>query len=145
MILGEPSSGLSMKLWLNRPVLRGAMDMIVGTLNVLGSGEKAIDFAVGLRTSDYLYFHTTLLNHSYNMIKTSDMSGKMPVYWGSGFRYKKNRDISSVGLKFSIGIEYMPESAPIDVFAELVPVFNVTPKFELEITAGFGVRYMFEL
>ena len=123
IIIGEPT-GFSMKGWLN--------------------SKSAID--VGLAWSfvkeSSFHVHADYLMHSFNVFETKE---KIPLYYGIGGRIKtgKSQD-ARVGIRGVIGIGYMFKDAPLDLFLEVAPVIDLTPATELQINAGFGIRYFFE-
>ncbi|MEJ2613774.1 MAG: hypothetical protein P8Z35_02355, partial [Ignavibacteriaceae bacterium] len=50
----------------------------------------------------------------------------------------------SFGIRGVFGIAWFPHSTPIDIFFELVPVFQLTSSTGLGIDAGIGIRYFFK-
>ena len=42
-----------------------------------------------------------------------------------------------------MGIEYLFAEKPMDLFFEVVPIIDVTPRTELNMNAAVGVRYFF--
>ena len=84
---------------------------------------------------DYLW-------HSFNAISSTE---RFPLYYGIGGRYNSGAGYEgSLGVRGVFGIAWFPHNTPIDVFFELVPVFQVTPLTGLGIDAGLGIRYFFE-
>ncbi|HEY4754824.1 MAG TPA: hypothetical protein VIH28_02095, partial [Ignavibacteriaceae bacterium] len=70
---------------------------------------------------------------------------RFPLYYGIGGRFNSGAGYEgSIGVRGVFGIAWFPHSTPIDVFIELVPVFQVTPLTGLGIDAGLGIRYFFE-
>ena len=78
--------------------------------------------------------------HMYNFIEVE--KGKLPVYFGIGGRIKFEDD-NRLGVRFPIGLTYEIEKYPLDIFFEIVPVFDVFPDTELNLNGGIGVRYFF--
>lgn len=124
VILGEPTGG-SVKYWLN--------------------DTMAIDGAVGWSSHDDtdLYLHSDLLWHNFELIPVSH--GRMPVYLGVGglFRLRDDRHDNQVGIRIPVGVSYMFENAPVDIFAEIGPAIDVSPDVRGEITGGVGIRFWF--
>ena len=48
-----------------------------------------------------------------------------------------------MGIRIPIGLDYMFESAPVDIFGEIVPILDLVDKTELNFGAAIGVRYFF--
>jgi hypothetical protein len=74
-------------------------------------------------------------------------SGKLPLYVGVGGRLKiknnKGNDDNRFGIRVPLGIVYMLESAPVDVFLEIAPILDLTPKTDVSVNGGLGFRYFF--
>ena len=122
IIIGEPT-GFSFKGWLNT--------------------QSAIDagLAWSFVKEGSFHFHADYLYHSFDVFKTTE---KVPLYFGVGGRIKtgKNTD-ARVGVSGVIGIGYYFKDAPVDLFLEVAPIIDLTPSTELQVNAGFGVRYFF--
>ena len=123
VMLGEPT-GFNAKLWIGE---RSAID---GAIGWSFEGENNLEFH-----ADYLY-------HLFDVLELS--SGRLPIYFGAGLRYKVRDDRDDrFGFRAVAGLDYLFENAPLDIFFELGPVFNVTPDFDVDLTVGVGVRYWF--
>ncbi len=130
IIIGEPT-GLSLKTWL--------------------SGNKA--FAAGVAwsfSSDATFhFHADYLIHRFDLIHTPELQGSMPVYYGIGARFKlkddnKRRDNDDkLGIRFPLGLSYLPPQTPLDVFLEIVPILDIVPDTSVGFNAAIGIRYYF--
>ena len=59
-----------------------------------------------------------------------------------GVRVKLEADIR-IGIRVPVGILYLFESVPIDLFLEIVPIFDLYPATEFTANAGLGIRYYF--
>ena len=121
VILGEPT-GISLKKWLG--------------------GTTAIDVAAAWSfvNEGSLYFHIDYLVHNFNLFKTK--KGKLPLYYGIGGRIIAE-DKSRVGVRIPIGLSYIFDNVPLDVFAEIGLVLDLVPKTEVGFTAFIGIRYFF--
>ena len=127
-IIGEPT-GLSLKYWLD--------------------DERAIDGAAAWSYSenDSFQLHGDYLIHDYELLDAREM----PVYYGIGARLKfkddngrgRNKDDAIFGIRIPVGIEYLFDEAPLDLFFELVPVLDIAPDVELDINAAVGMRFYF--
>ena len=121
IILGEPT-GLSAKKWLN--------------------SHSAIDGAVAwsLVTPSSFHVHADYLYHDFNIFNVK--KGKLPLYFGIGFKIRIG-DEDRLGIRIPVGICYIFEQAPLDIFLELGPVLDLTPATKLRLTSSIGIRYYF--
>jgi hypothetical protein len=127
VILGEPT-GASLKYWLN--------------------DTMAIDGAIGASFNDDndddsdFYLHSDILWHNFDLLKVP--KGQLPVYFGVGalVRFRDDED-NQVGVRIPVGLSYMFDNLPIDIFAEIAPAIDVAPDVQGEITGGIGIRFWF--
>lgn len=134
IILGEPT-GLSAKLWTSS---NNAFDFGFG----VGLGGDRIKYNGIYDNSGRVHFHMDYLWHSFNAISSTE---KFPLYYGIGGRFNTSGGYEdSFGIRGVFGIAWFPHNTPIDVFFELVPVFQVTPLTGLGVDAGIGIRYFFQ-
>ncbi len=133
IMVGEPT-GLSLKKWIE--------------------ANRAIDAGIAWSFSDNasLHFHGDYLFHRFDILTTPELSGAFPIHYGLGFRIKlkegnqghgRNDGDAMIGVRFPFGVSYLFSDAPIDAFAEIVPVLDVAPKSEFSLNAAIGVRYYF--
>ena len=121
IILGEPT-GISFKHW------TGYKTALVG----------AAAWAFG--REDAFHLHMDYVLHNYRLIKAERHT--IPFYYGIGFRFKDERE-DRLGIRFPLGIIFMFDEAPVDIFLELVPIFDFVPETGLSFNAGIGARYFF--
>jgi len=134
LILGEPT-GLSAKYWTSRD---NAFDFGLGF--ALGNDRISSHDNYYYGTSR-IHFHVDYLWHAFNAIRSSE---RFPLYYGIGARFNSGGGYDgSFGIRGVFGIAWFPHSTPIDIFVELVPVFQLTPSAGLGIDAGIGIRYFF--
>ena len=134
LILGEPT-GLSAKLWTSKI---NAFDFGLG----VSVGGDRIKYKGNYNNGSRIHFHMDYLWHSFDVISATE---RFPLYYGFGGRFNTSGGYdASLGIRGVIGIAWLARSAPIDVFLELVPVFQVTPLTGLGIDAGLGIRYYFQ-
>jgi hypothetical protein len=121
IILGEPT-GISAKKWLD--------------------DKSALDGAVAwsLVTPSSFHLHADYLYHNFNIFNVK--KGKLPLYFGIGFRIRIG-DEDRVGIRIPVGICYIFEQSPLDIFFELGPVLDLTPATRLRLTSSVGIRYFF--
>jgi hypothetical protein len=121
IILGEPT-GLCFKNWIGN--------------------RTAIDFAVAwsFGKNDSLHLHADYLFHSFNLFKVK--KGQLPFYYGIGGRIKAKSE-SRIGIRIPVGICYIFEKTPLDIFLEIGPVFDLVPNTDFWFTSVVGMRYYF--
>ncbi len=123
IILGDPT-GLSAKAWL--------------------SEGNAVDFGLGYSifpSNKKISLHADYLFHADGIKFTN---GRIPIYYGFGARLRFRESKSgSFGARGVIGALYYLKEAPIDLFFEIVPVFQLLPETALHFDVGIGARYYF--
>lgn len=121
IILGEPT-GISGKVWTGY--------------------NSAFDFAGAWSFKDdaALHLHADLLFHNFRIIPVTD--GKLPIYYGIGARVKMQDD-PKVGARIPVGIAYLFEGAPLDIFLEIVPIMDIIPETDFDFNGAIGIRYFF--
>lgn len=120
IIIGEPS-GISAKLWTD--------------------STRAFDGAVAWSfENDNLHLHVDYLWHiEYIKVK----KGRLPFYVGVGGKLRVVEDETRVSVRIPLGMNYLFEDVPLDLFLEIVPAMRLIKDTELEIDAGIGIRYFF--
>ncbi len=122
LILGEPT-GFSAKFWT--------------------TASTAFDIGLAWSFGDggHFHLHADYLFHNFDFFEVD--SGNLPIYFGIGGRARIQDEDSRIGLRVSIGIEYILESHPFSFFFEVAPVVDFAPETEADINGGIGVRYIF--
>ena len=130
-IVGEPT-GLSAKLWI--------------------SGNNALEFGLGWSawggkhdgyydSFSYTHLHIDYLWHSFNAISSN---GQFPLFYGIGGRIITGTNYKgSFGVRGIFGVAWVPKSAPVDVFLEVVPTLQLVNTTGLGIDAAIGGRIYF--
>lgn len=123
IIIGEPT-GISLKMW--------------------QTNTKAVDAGIAwsLGKNSHLSLHADYLFHKFIIASNEGM--KIPLYYGIGARVKL-QDETKLGIRFPIGIDYLFRNVPIDVFFEIVPVFDLVPETSFDFGAVIGIRYNFSI
>ena len=123
VIVGDPT-GVTVKGWLSE---RSAIDAGFG-------------WSFNHRDSPHLY--ADYLWHLFDVIRVD--RGKLPLYFGVGGRilWERDRD-NRAGIRAPVGIAYLCEGKPIEIFGEVVPILDVSPDTEFELSGGIGIRYYF--
>lgn len=123
IIIGEPT-GLSGKYWLD--------------------DSRALDFGIAssfVNTYTALSLHGDLIFHNYDVIKSEF---RLPVYYGFGLRiHINNKGGNTFGARGVLGIAWMLNNSPIDIFFEIAPVFNLFTETSLQLDFSIGGRYYF--
>ncbi len=122
VILGEPT-GIGGKLWTGR-----------GT---------AIDGAVAwsFNKKSSMHVHGDFLLHKFRLSEVE--KGELLPYYGIGGRIKFEDD-SRLGVRFPLGIDYLFEKSPFDIFLEIVPILDLAPSTDFSLNVAIGFRYFFE-
>ena len=105
----------------------------------------AIDGAAGWAPADHsrAEINADALFHDFDVF--SPRSGKMPVYAGAGLfvRFRDSGHDNLGGFRFPVGVSYMFDGAPFDVFGEVSPQIIMTPFRRGGISATAGIRFWF--
>lgn len=122
IIVGEPT-GVSFKKWT--------------------TDTTAIDGAAAWSFSkkDVLYLHVDYVVHNFGLFKVE--KGKPPLYYGIGGRIKIIKDKTTVAVRIPVGINYIFEQAPLDIFFEFVPLLDLVPSTDFGLKGAIGIRYYF--
>ncbi|MBX7046615.1 MAG: DUF3996 domain-containing protein [Ignavibacteria bacterium] len=123
IIIGEPT-GVSFKSWLDS---KSAID-----------GAAAWSFV----NNGSFHVHADYLRHS-NLESTS--GGELNFHYGIGGRLKAKSNNSSddarIGARIPLGIDYNFASEPLELFLEVAPVLDFTPKTDFTFNGAIGIRY----
>ncbi len=123
LVLGEPT-GVSLKYFFNETM--------------------AIDGVVGWSFHDETdaYVHSDFLWHKFDLVSVPH--GQLPFYIGVGGWVKfDNDDDNGVGLRVPFGATYIFDKLPLDVFAEIAPILELSPSTRGGFTIGVGARWWF--
>lgn len=121
LIIGEPC-GFSFKNWMG--------------------GKTAVSGGVAwsIVHSGSLHFHADYLIHNHRLVQVQNV--KLFLYYGVGGRIK-TRHQDRIGVRFPVGLCYVFEKIPLDVYIDIVPLLDLTPGLETELMIGFGFIYYF--
>lgn len=138
IMLGEPT-GISGKAWIG--------------------GDRAIDFGLawgGWGRGGYFHIHGDYLFHNYSLFNLS--MGKMALHYGPGIRFRswsgtrywangRYYDVDGgharLGVRIPVGLTYMFDEAPVDVFLEAAPTLDLIPGTSFDLDAAIGARFYF--
>jgi len=122
LMLGDPTA-ISFKKW-------------TGSKTAFDGG-----FGWSLRKGGSFHVHADYLIHSFNLITIERV--KAPLYIGLGARLNAEDD-TKFGFRIPLGISYIFEKAPLDIFFELVPLFDLVPSTDFGgLEWSIGIRYYF--
>ena len=126
VIVGEPT-GLSFKAW------TGGSTALAGAAAWSFGGRDAFQLHV-----DYLF-------HNFRLMRVS--KGRLPFYYGIGARVRFHEgggdDDTVLGIRFPLGLEYLFASPSLGIFAEIVPILDLTPATDFDMNAAIGFRIYF--
>jgi hypothetical protein len=129
-IVGEPT-GLDAKFFLNN--------------------EHALEFGLAwsLSGQNEMHLQGDYLWHRYDLIDLNN-GDEMPLFFGIGARFVfteddpgDHNDDDIVGIRFPIGLEYIFTNYPFDIFAEIVPILDLTPNSDFDLEGAVGARFWF--
>lgn len=120
-MVGEPT-GVSIKNWNNEFTA-----VAIGAAWSLSGRNEA------------LHLHTDFLVHSwFEDVETRGLN----FYYGLGIRVIFEDD-PNFGARFPIGLNYVFQNVPFDMFVEAVPILDISPELEFAGNGAFGIRYYF--
>ncbi len=122
LMIGEPL-GVSLKYWLN--------------------DTMAIDGGIGesFHHDNGLQLHSDVLWHAFDLLKVPE--GRLPLYFGVGARLKFEDGDDRFGIRVPVGLSYMLENDPVDIFLEVAPILDLSPSVHGDFNAAIGVRFWF--
>lgn len=101
--------------------------------------------------NESLQIHADYLFNTGKLNTPAELKGNSQWYLGAGARLKlkddndngRNRDDDLLGVRLPLGINFYPLQAPVELFAEIVPVMDLIPHSDFDINAAIGARYIF--
>lgn len=120
VIVGEPT-GLSIKSW---------------------NGDQtafSIGAAWSLSEDETLQLNADFQLHSW--FENIEV-GRLAFYYGIGGRVIFTDD-AKIGARVPLGLNYIFDELPFDLFVEAAPILDFTPDVELAGNGGVGIRYYF--
>ncbi len=129
------ATGISAKVWMSTV---NAVDFGVGWSIVNDKTGSNLGFhGVGSR----VHSHMDYLWHLFGAI---DSPEQFPIYYGIGWRVNSGGGYDpTVAFRAVLGVEWIPHTAPIDVFFELTPSVQLTSANDVGVSVGLGARYYF--
>ena len=127
IILGEPM-GINAKLWISDFF---AIDAAAGWSFYRSTGD-------GQQVKGAYYFHLGYMRHFYDIVEAD--TGKFAFFVGLGGK-AAFRDEPFWAVRIPIGLTYMFENDPIDIFIEVVPSIVLYPGIDSDMGGYVGIRY----
>lgn len=122
--MGTPApTGISIKYWTSRTT---AYDLFAEW----SFGDKKINV------------HFDYLTHEYDAVLMD--GAETPIYYGFGARFveETGEDVIT-GIRFPVGLSYMPQTKPFELFGEAAARVNLTPSTNFGVDIILGIRYRF--
>lgn len=119
IMIGEPT-GLTIKKWM--------------------SDNTAFDIGAAWSLSDAneaLHLHSDFLLHNW-----FEDNPNLAFYYGIGTRTILDDD-AKLGIRIPLGLNYVFEHGPFDVFVEAVPILDIAPDTEFAGNGAVGFRFYF--
>ncbi len=54
-----------------------------------------------------------------------------------------NANDAMIGIRVPLGLAFLPATAPLEFFLEIVPILDVLPDTDFDINGAIGVRFYF--
>jgi hypothetical protein len=67
----------------------------------------------------------------------------MLYYVGIGARLKATEGDSRIGVRVPLGLDYVFDDTPIDIFFEIAPILDLAPSTDFRLNGSLGLRYFF--
>jgi hypothetical protein len=108
--------------------------------------DAAIAWSV---THDSVHIHVNSLFEVTQIVDPNAPQYQFPLYTGLGLRMQiapseSQKIYSLIGIRAPIGITFLPQVAPFEVFAEIAPVLSIYPDTRIDLDGAIGARYYFK-
>jgi hypothetical protein len=111
------------------------------TLKYWLTNQQAFDVGVGFANDPV--FYADYIWHNFQLIPPIN-GAKIGAYIGVGPRFESRRhEDDAFGFRVPLGLNFLLSRAPIEFFAEIVPVFQVSPDTDGDFDGGIGLRVYF--
>ena len=114
-------------------------------------GDRAIDgaLAYSLNSRYGFAFHADYLFNKARQFNVGSVS-PFALYYGLGARFEEIRNryydetsSTRLGIRAPIGVYYRINDPNLELFGEIVPVLDLTPRSDVSFDVGLGVRFIF--
>jgi hypothetical protein len=100
-------------------------------------------------THDSVHIHVDSLFEITQIVDPNAPQYQFPLYTGLGIRLQiapagGQQVYSLLGIRAPIGITFLPQVAPFEVFAEIAPVLSIYPDTRINFDGAIGARYYFQ-
>ncbi len=125
---GRAPVGLSVKTWINdRQAVTGSTSFLVADDDVFGPRSFWI------LEGNYLF-------HNFQSLSVGE--GDLGLYVGPGVQFVVNEDADNdLAFRAPIGLNYIFEGTPADIFVEVAPTLQITDPTVLRFDGAIGFRY----
>ena len=112
-----------------------------GTVKYWLDGRQALDAAIGF--SGNLQVHGDYLWHAWDVFPPTE-GGRLGGYLGLGMRLRnRENDNMAIGVRAPLGVAYWVKRYPLELFVELVPIFDFNADHALDLNGVMGLRVYF--
>jgi hypothetical protein len=111
---------------------------ITGRYNI--SKNNSLEGVFSMPAENKLSISMDYVWNDYKALPAPD-EGSLALIYGGGVSI---RDGGQLGIRGKIGIEYVFEKYPFDLFLEIAPVLKLVPTTGMYFSGGIGGRYFFE-
>ena len=132
------------------------LGVIIGSTTGLSAkydlgGDRAIDGALSYSNeSRYgMSLHADYLINKAHQFNVGNIN-PLNLYYGLGLRLLDIRDrtyynnsASRIGIRGPIGIYYRTSEPKLEIFGEIAPTLDITPRTDVYFAVGLGVRFIF--
>jgi hypothetical protein len=134
VMIGNPD-GLVAKYWITGGIaLDAGLGASVGMTTPDANGKKKNEGTI-------IHFHSDILFHDMNRIESTE---EFPVYCGVGVYLSSGGGMDGIfGVRAVLGLEYIVQQAPLDLFFEVSPMMQMKPSVGFGMGASIGARYYF--
>ncbi len=99
-------------------------------------------------THDSIHIHVDSLFEITQIVDPNAPQYQFPLYAGLGARLQiapagSQQIYSLLGIRAPVGITFLPQVAPFEVFAEIAPVLSIYPDTRVNFDGAIGARYYF--
>ncbi len=104
--------------------------------------DNTMAFDVGVGFDEDPVFYGDLLFHNWGMVN-QPANGRLGFYAGVGPRFESiDHHDDEFGIRVPLGVDFLFNNSPVEIFLELAPVFVVSPDTDAALDGGVGVRFL---
>jgi hypothetical protein len=112
------------------------------TVKYWTTNRQAFDAGIGFADDPIIY--ADYLWHNFQLLPQVE-GLRIAPYIGVGprFQFRDHNDDDEFGFRVPLGVTFLMTRQPIEFYAEVVPVFQVSPDTDGDFDGGVGVRIYF--